>query len=146
MNKFIWPLRIYYEDTDAGGVVYYANYLKFMERARTEWLRHLNIEQPQLRQQHHLIFVVRHVTIDYLKAAIFDDLLQIITTVTRLGKASLTMTQTIVRQDDLLCAATIKIACVNLPDFRPQPFPKDIFEKFKTIITTTIWPNYLFTN
>lgn len=133
MNEFTWPIRIYHEDTDAGGVVYYANYLKFMERARTEWLRQLGIEQTQLKQQHQVIFVVRQVTVDYLKPAWFNDLLQVITHINHLGKASMTMTQTILRQHEALCTATIKIALVNLVNLRPQPFPTELLKTFREL-------------
>ena len=89
MNDFIWPLRVYYEDSDAGGVVYYANYLKFMERARTEWLREKGFNQIALKQQHNSIIVVRKISIDYLKPAFFDDLLTITVHISKIGKASI---------------------------------------------------------
>lgn len=134
-HKFIWPVRIYYEDTDVGGVVYYANYLKFMERARTEWLRQLGIDQTQLKQQENLIFVVRQLTINYLKPALFDDLLHVTISLTQLGKVSLTITQKILRQSVPLCTATCKIACVDALTLRPQPFPPDILKEFLTVKT-----------
>lgn len=132
-HEFIWPVRIYYEDTDVGGVVYYANYLKFMERARTEWLRQLGIDQTQLKQQEKLIFVVRQLTINYLKPALFDDLLHVTISLTQLGKVSLTITQKILRQTAVLCTATCKIACVDALNLRPQPFPPDILKEFLTV-------------
>jgi acyl-CoA thioester hydrolase len=132
-HEFIWPVRIYYEDTDVGGVVYYANYLKFMERARTEWLRQLGIDQTQLKQQEKLIFVVRQLTINYLKPALFDDLLQVTISLTQLGKVSLTITQKISRQTVVLCTATSKIACVDALNLRPQPFPPNLLKEFLTV-------------
>ncbi|OQW92304.1 MAG: tol-pal system-associated acyl-CoA thioesterase [Beggiatoa sp. IS2] len=126
MNEFSWPVRVYYEDTDMGGIVYYANYLRFMERARTEWLRAVGVDQMQLKQQCHLIFVVRHATVDYRKAAMFDDALQVTVNVTRLGKASLTLSQAVLRQQEILCAAVVKLGIVNLLNWHPQPLPSAI--------------------
>ena len=133
MNNFIWSIRVYYEDTDAAGVVYYANYLKFMERSRTEWLRQLGVDQIQLKQHYNLVFVVRQMTIDYLRPALLDDLLKIVTYMTHLGKASITMNQKILRQTEVLCIATIKIACVNIVNLRPQPIPPEILKEFLKI-------------
>ena len=131
-EDFVWPIRVYYEDTDAGGIVFYANYLKFMERARTEWLRHLGIEQTQLQQQDHLVFVVSQVTIDYLKPARFNDLIQVMTHVSRLGRVSITMTQKILRQQETLCTAVVKVACVDASNFRPRPLPELILRERST--------------
>ncbi len=126
MNNFIWPIRVYYEDTDMGGRVYYANYLKFMERARTELLRDKGIEQTQLKQQHNLIFVIRQVTIDYLKPAFFNDLLNVTVNMTKLGKASMTMVQQVLRESDILCQGTVKIAAIDVVSQRPKAIPLDI--------------------
>jgi len=131
VNEFVWPLRVYYEDTDAAGVVYHANYLKFMERARTEWLRELGFEQTQLKQQYHLIFLVRHLSIDYLKPALFNDLLHINTHITQLGKVRMTMAQQVLRESDILCTARVKIAAVNANNQRPQAIPPDILNVLK---------------
>ena len=90
MSTFVWPARVYYEDTDAGGVVYYANYLKFLERARTEWLRALGFDQRDLMRDAGILFAVRHVEIDYLLPARFDDELRIEAAVERASKVSLT--------------------------------------------------------
>jgi acyl-CoA thioester hydrolase len=128
MKEFIWPVRIYYEDTDIAGIVYHANYLKFMERARTEWLRHLGLEQTQIRQQYQSIFVIRQVQIDYLKPARFNDELQITVQVKRLGRASMTLQQNIGRGHDILCTAVVKIACVHDVSLRPQPFYEALFK------------------
>ncbi len=127
-KEFIFPVRVYYEDTDAAGVVYYANYLKFMERTRTEWLRQLGFEQTDLRQKHQIIFVVKHVNIDYRRPAKFNDMLQITTQVLKLGKASITVLQKVKRTDNDLCTAIIKLGCVHIDNFRPHPLPFVILE------------------
>ncbi|RKZ36061.1 MAG: tol-pal system-associated acyl-CoA thioesterase [Gammaproteobacteria bacterium] len=132
MNDFVWLARVYYEDTDAGGMVYHTNYLKFMERARTEWLRDKGIEQSQLKQQYNLIFVVRQVTIDYLKPAIFDDLLNITVNVKKWGKASLIIAQKVLRDTDILCTGVVKVAAINIVKQRPQAVPIEIFQRLKT--------------
>jgi len=123
ISNFTWQIRVYYEDTDSGGVVYYANYLKFLERARTEWLRQLGFAQSTLREDEQKIFVVRQVTIQYHKPAVFDDLLEITVKPAKIGKASLMLDQQILRQATLLCTASVQIACVNSLNFRPQSLP-----------------------
>ncbi|MEW7987972.1 MAG: tol-pal system-associated acyl-CoA thioesterase [Candidatus Thiodiazotropha sp.] len=125
---FVWPIRVYYEDTDAGGVVYYANYLKFMERARTEWLRSLGFEQDLLLQQDGIIFAVRQVELGYHAPARFNDNLEVIARLSQKGRASLTFFQEVVRPSDsqLLCRGTIKIACVNMETMRATPIPKKL--------------------
>lgn len=110
---FTFPVRIYYEDTDAAGVVYYANYLRYCERARTEWLRATGFEQQQMKSELGLVFVVRAVTADYLAPAVLDDMLQVITQLETLGRASMTFLQTITRDDVCLFKARIVIACVD---------------------------------
>jgi len=125
VNEFLWPVRVYYEDTDAGGVVYYANYLKFMERARTEWLRELGFEQDALRDEEGIIFAVRAVEVEYLKPAHFNDLLNVSVRTLRAGKASVTLTQAVVRdgQTDPLCLATVRLASVDAATLRPKAVP-----------------------
>jgi acyl-CoA thioester hydrolase len=127
-TSFIWPLRIYYEDTDAGGVVYYANYLKFMERARTEWLRSLGFEQDKLLRQDGIIFAVRQVELGYHHPARFNDALEVHARLARKGRASLTFHQEVIRpsDDQLLCGGNIKIACVDQKTMSPTPIPKKI--------------------
>lgn len=131
-TEFIFPIRVYYEDTDAAGVVYYANYLKFMERTRTEWLRQLGFEQTQLRQQYQIIFVVKHVNIDYRKPAKFNDILQVTAQIIKFGKASLTFLQKIKRENNELCVATVKLGCIHCDHFRPHPLPLVILEALQT--------------
>lgn len=125
---FGWPVRVYYEDTDSGGVVYYANYLKFMERARTEWLRAMGFEQSTLLNEHHVIFVVRSVGIEYLKSAVFDDLLQVTARLEHLGRSQIIFKQTVER-NDVLARAEVKIVCVNGETFKPVKIPDAIRQK-----------------
>lgn len=129
MNSFNWPIRVYYEDTDAGGVVFYANYLKFFERARTEMLRDFGFEQDQLIQIQKLIFVVRSVKVDYLKPAKFNDLINVNSVVIEKKKTSLIFKQSILREDLLLCDAEIRIACLDAQTMKPKPIPTEILEK-----------------
>ena len=118
-------MRVYYEDTDAGGVVYYANYLRFMERARTEWLRKLGFEQDELIAQHNVLFAVRRVQVDYRQPARFNDRLVVSVRVVEAGKASLTFAQTIRRESDniLLCDGEVKIASLEASSFKPRAIP-----------------------
>ena len=132
-NEFLWPVRVYYEDTDAGGVVYYANYLKFMERARTELLRCAGFEQDQLKKEQGLIFAVHSLTVNYKKPAVFNDELIVTTEITSLGKASLTFKQRVCRKIDSvdLCDAEVKVACLNADRFSPHSIPQAIVEKVR---------------
>jgi acyl-CoA thioester hydrolase len=126
MEAFTFPVRVYWEDTDAGGIVYYANYLKFMERARSEWLRALGIDQAALAHDERLQFAVVEAQIRYHRPARFDDLLQVSVQVTERGGASVTMTQEIRRESqggELLVSATIRAACLDSDDLRPRPLP-----------------------
>lgn len=141
LREFSWPVRVYYEDTDSGGVVYYANYLKFMERARSELLRSLGYQQDQLKQEQGIIFAVHSANIRYRKPARFNDELNVITSISSLGKASICFKQavhlkttdeageTIVSTSSLLSAAEIKIACLNATKFTPQSIPASIINK-----------------
>jgi len=121
--KFTWPVRVYWEDTDAGGVVYYANYLKFMERARSEWLRALGFEQDVLRDEHQIVFVVRRVEVDYLAPARFNDALEVAVSLKRIGGASLVVEQTVARGVTALIAARVTLACVDAAQFKPVKIP-----------------------
>jgi len=130
MNEaFVWPVRVYWEDTDAGGVVYYANYLRFLERARSEWLRALGVEQTELAARDGLVFVVRHIAVDFLRPARFDDLLAIHSRLLELGGASLTLEQAVVRAGAVLLTARVRIACVRNADFRPVRIPPHIIKR-----------------
>ena len=128
MKNFIWSVRVYYEDTDAGGVVYYSNYLKFFERARTEMLRALGYEQDSLKANAGIIFVVRSVQIDYLRPAVFNDLLQVSAKLTETKKASFTFNQQIHRGDVVLCQSIIRIACLDAHTLRPKAIPEHLLE------------------
>ncbi len=119
-------IRVYYEDTDTGGVVYYANYLKFFERARTEWLRKLGVHQSELAASRQLVFVVKDVDVHYRKPAVLDDLLHIRSHITRLGRASITFAQAALRGEELLCESTIQVCCVNMDLMRPSVFPPEL--------------------
>lgn len=128
---FTWPVRVYYEDTDSGGVVYYANYLRFLERARTEWIRALGFDQAALARDSGIVFAVRHVEIDYLKPARLCDELLVEARVAAHSRTSLSFAQRVLRApDDLLCTATVKVVCLERHRFRPTAIPDAIREKF----------------
>jgi acyl-CoA thioester hydrolase len=129
-ETFVWPVRVYYEDTDSGGVVYYANYLKFMERARTEWLRALGFEQTSLLDEHHVIFVVREVGIEYLRPARFNDLLDVTVSLAEAGRSQIVLKQT-VENSDVFTRATVKVVCVDGKSFKPVRIPAIIKEKIQ---------------
>lgn len=130
MNKtFSVSVRIYYEDTDTGGVVYYANYLRYMERARTEWLRDMGFEQTKLTDEHKVVLAVKKVSIDYLKPAKLDDVLQVSADVTRIGSASITFEQQVNRGQELLCDGEVRIVCLDTLTFKPKPIPEFILKK-----------------
>ena len=128
MTPFIWPVRVYYEDTDSGGVVYHANYLKFMERARTEWLRSLGFEQDVPRARG-VLFAVRSVTVDFLKPGYFNQLLSVTVSLAHCGRASLTFAQAILHGEERLCAAHVKIACLDAATLRPRRIPENILSE-----------------
>ncbi|MCQ8103327.1 tol-pal system-associated acyl-CoA thioesterase [Methylomonas sp. SURF-2] len=129
MKDFSWPVRVYYEDTDAGGVVFYANYLKFFERARTEMLRSCGFEQDRLMALDKLIFVVRSVSIDYLKPARFNEQILVGAKIIEIKKTSLIFEQTITRQQDVLCNGKVRIACLDAQSMKPTPIPIAILEQ-----------------
>jgi acyl-CoA thioester hydrolase len=134
MTHFTWPVRVYYEDTDAGGVVYYANYLKFMERARTEWLRALGVEQDRLRQEEGLLLMVHSLSVRYKKPAKFNEALLVSVHVQYLGKAKITFMQQILRQDEVLCESEVTIACVDEATGRPSAFGQQLQHAFKGVL------------
>ncbi|MEO7557880.1 MAG: tol-pal system-associated acyl-CoA thioesterase [Gammaproteobacteria bacterium] len=125
MSEFVWPIRVYYEDTDAGGVVYYANYLKFMERARSEWLRGAGFEQDELARREGVIFVVRSAALDFLKPGRFNQQLNVSVKIVRHSRTTLSFEQKIMSSEDnvILCTGQIKIACVNALSWNPTPLP-----------------------
>lgn len=123
---FAWQARVYWEDTDAGGVVYYANYLRFLERARTEWLRTLGFDQSVLAGELGIVFVVRRVEVDYRAPARLDDELDIESRLTELGGAKLVMQQRIVRAGQPLVEATVTLACLAASAFKPARIPDTV--------------------
>lgn len=135
-QTFNWPVRVYYEDTDTGGVVFYANYLKFFERARTEWLRAAGIGQFALSQSHGVMFVVKSTAVDYHAPARLDDELNLTVVVERLGRASVQFVQEAWRvtghDRELLTTGRIKVACVDAARFRPAGIPDEVLEKIRT--------------
>ena len=128
-GHFEWPVRVYYEDTDAGGLVYYANFLKFFERARTEWLRSFGIDQQILARDLSVIFVVSKASVDFIAPARLDDELMISAKPVHFGRASMRFKQLALRQGTLLASAEIKIVSVSLPQMRPVAIPADILSK-----------------
>lgn len=129
-KTFVLPVRVYYEDTDAGGVVYYANYLKFAERARTEMLRMLEIESSDLQERHGIAFVVRHIEVEFLRPARLDDLLEVYLDVLRVGGASLDGAQAIRRDGDDLVRMSIALGCMKLSG-GPARLPDDVRKRLK---------------
>jgi acyl-CoA thioester hydrolase len=125
-GAFEWPVRVYYEDTDAGGVVYHSNYLNFMERARTEWLRHLGFEQTYLKDVLNVIFVVHSMQIVFKKPAKFNDLLVVASEISKIGRGSFEFLQKISINQQTLTEAKVKIACVDALSFKPTAIPKKI--------------------
>jgi len=121
-SVFIWNVRVYYEDTDAGGIVYHANYLKFFERARTEWLRATGIDHQALKQQHDAALVVKSISTDYHAPAKLDDTLKLTLSIEKLGRASIVFLQQAWCGDTLLNTARVKIGCVDAA-LRPRALP-----------------------
>jgi acyl-CoA thioester hydrolase len=137
-SGFTWPVRVYYEDTDTGGVVFYANYLKFFERARTEWLRAAGISQQALAESHRVMFVVKSTAVDYHAPAKLDDELKLSVVVERLGRASVHFVQEAWRgqhtQRQLLAGGRIKVGCVAVGTFRPCPIPDRVLESIRSTV------------
>lgn len=131
MKEFIWTVRVYYEDTDAGGMVYHANYLKFFERARTEMLRSIGFEQDQLIAAEAIIFVVRSMQIDYLYPARFNELLKLRAKVIETKNVSFTFEQDISCDDKILCKGFFRIACLDAKTLRPKVIPENLLEQLK---------------
>jgi len=132
MNTFFeMKLRIYWEDTDAGGVVYYANYLKFMERCRTEWLRALGIDQLRLRLERQLQFAVVNVVVDFLRPAVLNDEILVTAALVRLGGATIAFKQTILRGDMQLIDASTRVACLDSGTLKPRAIPSDLFMEWR---------------
>lgn len=129
--QFEWPVQVYWEDTDAGGVVYHSQYLNFMERARTEWLRHLGFIQTEMRETLGVLFVVRHIDMHYKKPAKFDDALIVRTCLINQGRSFITFEQSILRGEEMLTSATVKVVCIDAEKFKPVSIPKLMLERFE---------------
>jgi len=127
---FHLPVRVYYEDTDAGGVVYYADYLKYLERARTEWLRALGWDQSTLEREAGLLFAVRSVEIEYIAPARLDDCLDVEARVVQVGRASVIFDQLVRRGETALCHARVRVACLDATRFKPRGVPAALREVF----------------
>ena len=134
-QHFLLRVRVYYEDTDALGVAYHATYLKYMERARTEWLRSLGYEQNSLRDRHGLGFIVRSLSLDFLKGARLDDLLEVSVALARRGGASLYFEQELRRVSDgaLCCRGLVKVACVTADSLTPRPLPESLLAEIADV-------------
>jgi acyl-CoA thioester hydrolase len=132
-HTFSWPTRVYYEDTDAGGVVYHSQYLNFLERARTEWLRHLGFDHNNLRDEFKLVFVVHSMEIQFKKPAKLDDLLTISSDLIKIGRGSFEFFQKISVNQQTLIEAQVKLACVNTITFKPIGIPEQIRQKMEQL-------------
>jgi|SRR5271167_1839497 len=124
-------VRIYWEDTDAGGVVYYANYLKFMERCRTEWLRALGVDQLRLRAERELQFAVVSVAVSFLRPALLNDEVIVTAELVRLSGATISFKQAIWRGEAQLIEATTRVACLDSGTLKPRAIPKDLFMEWR---------------
>ena len=133
-ETFAWPVRIYWEDTDAGGVVYHAQYLAFLERARTEWLRANDVHQQALRDSDDLTFVVRGMQVDFRSPARLDDQLQVSVRLLECRGASFVIAQRIEREGVLLVEAEVRIGALRASDFRPRPMPAHLSETLNRLL------------
>ena len=131
---FSWPTRVYWEDTDAGGVVYHAQYLAFLERARTEWLRARGKGQELLRAEHDLVFAVRAMRIDFRNPARLDDALQVTVALRECRRASLVIAQSIRRGDALLLDAEVRVAALSAATFRPKAIPQSLYDELDSLV------------
>ena len=129
---FSWPTRVYWEDTDAGGVVYHAQYLAFLERARTEWMRAIGHGQESLRAGHGLVFAVRAMRIDFRQPARLDDALDVSVSLAQCRRASLVVDQAIRRAGELLLDAQVRVAALGAADFRPRAIPDALHAELKS--------------
>jgi acyl-CoA thioester hydrolase len=129
--SFAASFDVYWEDTDAGGVVYYANYLKFLERCRTDWLRALGVDQQQLRAERKLQFVVVNITVDFLRPAVLHDEILVTATLKRLAGATIHFGQTIMRGGEQLIDAAVRVACLDSGTLKPRAIPKDLFTEWR---------------
>jgi acyl-CoA thioester hydrolase len=129
--RYTHSYTVYYEDTDVGGVVYYANYLKFMERCRTDWLWSMGVDQQRLRAEQQVQFAVVNVTVDFLRPAVLHDEILVTAELQRLAGATIHFKQTIMRGDEQLIDATVRAACLDSGTLRPRAIPKDLFTEWR---------------
>ena len=134
MNKggvFSLPVRVYFHDTDAGGVVYHANYLNFMERARTEWLRTYGHSNAGLMKEFGVVFVVRSLKLDYLKPALLDDMLVVTSQIKDIGRSRVTLLQAVLRNDEVLVEAEVHLVSISIKSFKPVSVPEMLREQWR---------------
>jgi len=128
---FSLPVRVYFQDTDAGGVVYHASYVNFMERARTEWLRTHGYSNAGLMKEFGVVFVVRSLKLDYLKPALLDDLLTVTAQIKDIGRSRLNLLQSVLRGDEVLTEGEVHLVCVSLENFKPVSVPEILSKQWK---------------
>lgn len=128
---FTWPVRVYFQDTDAGGVVYHASYVNFMERARTEWLRTHGYSNAGMMQELGVMFVVRSMKLDYLRPALLDDMLDVTAQIAEVGRSRLTLMQTVRREEALLTTGEVHLVCVSKETFKPVSVPEALRSQWK---------------
>ena len=131
---FDFPQRVYFEDTDAGGVVYHAQYLKFLERARTEWLRYLGFTNSELEKRYKMLFVVNEIAAEFIKPARLDDAINISVAIENLGRVRVTFHQEIRRGEDILVKARVSVATVAVDSFKPIEIPADVRKKMEATV------------
>ncbi|MBI4692419.1 MAG: tol-pal system-associated acyl-CoA thioesterase [Gammaproteobacteria bacterium] len=130
--EFCWPVRVYYEDTDAAGIVYHANYLKFMERGRTEWLRALGYEQDALVAEFGVVFVIRNATLEFIAPARFNDELVVKTSILSIGRATMEFLQVVAdAAGRALCSAEVRVGCVDVSRMVPRRMPPELFSRIR---------------
>jgi acyl-CoA thioester hydrolase len=129
--RYTHTYSVYYEDTDMGGVVYYANYLKFMERCRTDWLWSMSVDQQRLRTDRQVQFVVVNIGVDFLRPAVLHDEILVTAELQRLAGATIHFKQTIMRGDEQLIDATVRVACLDSGTLKPRAIPKDLFMEWR---------------
>ena len=130
-DQFLWPIRVYYEDSDAGGIVYHSQYLNFMERARTEWLRSLGYEQTELTAQFGIIFVVRNIQIKFKKPARFNDAIVVHSQLASMGRSRMVFKQTIIRDGQVMTEADVEVVCIDAVNYTPVTIPAPIQQSMK---------------
>lgn len=133
-QRFVLPVRVYYEDTDAAGIVYYANYLRYIERARTEWLRALGYDQTQLARERGIAFAVRDLNAEYRQPARLDDALDIVSELESVGRAQMVFLQRAERGTDVLFAASLRVACIDAARLKAAAIPNDIRTRLTALL------------